>query len=983
MPSLSLSELVHLFQSAGIQMRTDRTTRILYSTDASIYQVEPLGVAFPRTKDELVAIAELANRHNIPLLPRGSGSSLAGQAVGEALILDLTRYLQNIVYLNPEARVACVEPGVILNALNHSAAARGLQFAPDPASAERATMGGVIGNNSAGAHSICYGMAVDHLLSAEVVLSDGSVAVFQEVTLEEAQHRASLRGIEAHIYRTALDIRQQHADTIRKHWPRTWRRSSGYNLNYLLPWSPSGPPRWELDGLPYPPVAPGHLNLAHLLAGSEGTLGIVSQATVRLVTLPRFQVLGLLEFASVAEACDAVPEILAYQPSSIELIPRSMIQLARTVPAYARRITFLRGDPEVLLVVEFTGDTLSKLKEGAKRLGEQALIIEEASKQAEIWEVRKVGLGLLLSRTGDFKPIAFIEDVAVPVEQLGDYVRALQRILAEHNTEWEVYAHASAGCLHIRPLVNLKSAAGVQALRSIAEAAVELTRRMGGAMSGEHGDGLARSEWTEKAFGNEVYDLFCKLKRAADPSGILNPGKIVEGLKMDANLRYGTAYKAKGWQASLNFRSQVDLPGAIEMCNGAAVCRKQSGVMCPSFQITKEEMYSTRGRANLLRAMISSREREEITKAAYQALDLCLECKGCKAECPSSVDMAKLKVDFLHDYYRHRRRPVRDYLFAYFAVFAKVGSLVWPLTNWMMRRQPVRRVGEGLLGISARRPLPKLRLLRNVNGREKPKERGEVEGGCEEVLLLCDPFTRFFYPEVEAAAMEVLTAAGCKVHRIPLLGAGRTFISKGFLPQAKRQARRVVQAIARLDPQGRMPVLSTEPSEIFTLKDEYLDFFPDQEEVAELSQRAWGIEEFLVRPGPDGRPRILRIDVKNGGQNVLFHGHCYQKAQPPLADGYPVGEGAAIALLQAAGVTVRLIDSGCCGMAGAFGYEAEHYDLSMRIGEQRLFPAVRAAGENEVIAASGASCRSQIEHGTGKKAFHPLQIVAQALTKKS
>jgi len=491
------------------EIRTDLTTRILYSTDASIYQIEPLGVAFPRTQSDLAAAMEVAAAHGVPVLPRGSGSSLAGQAVGQALILDCTQFLNRIVEINPERMTATVEPGVILAALNRTAAAHGLQFGPDPASAERATIGGSLANNAAGAHSILYGMAADHLVSAEVVLSDGSQATFEEISLERARQIAAgdRRDVQTAIYRAALDIRERYGDAIRQHWPKTWRRASGYNLNYLLPWSPSQPPLWDENNawqsesgpapIPYPPVSPGCINLAPLLAGSEGTLAVIRQATLRLVPNPRYTVLGVMAFSGLAEACEATPAILELKPSAVELIPQALIHLARSVPAYAHQLSFVEqlspgGEPAALLVVEFSGDNPAVLREQVRRLGPGVFMAGTAQAQKQVWAVRKVGLGILMSRPGDLKPIAFIEDLAVPVERLGEFVRSMEQILARNGTQGNFYAHASAGCLHIRPLINLKAQGGVSDLRRIATEAVELTLQLGGAVSGEHGDGIAR-----------------------------------------------------------------------------------------------------------------------------------------------------------------------------------------------------------------------------------------------------------------------------------------------------------------------------------------------------------------------------------------------------------------------------------------------------------------------------------------------------------
>ena len=1003
MPTLS-SDFIHDVQrTIGAEICTDLTTRLLYSTDASIYQIEPLGVVFPKHLDDLQAIVELAARYRVPLLARGSGSSLAGQAIGCALIVDCSRYLTRLLEVNPEARTATVEPGLVLAQLNRAAAAYGLTFAPDPASAERATIGGSIANNASGAHSILYGMVADHLLAADVVLADGSLATFTSLPLDEAHRRAAngANALEAALYRTTLAIREHHAETIRSRFPRVWRRACGYNLNYLLPWSPTAPPLWEQvssqwspggyapAALPYPPVQAGEINLAPLLAGSEGTLAIIRRATLRLVPKPKHTLLGIVGFDSVAEACDVVPEVLAYHPSGVELIPGSLIRLARSVPAYARQLGFVIGDPQALLVVEFAADDLAFLRRQADQLKRasdhtwhrEMRFLDSPAEQQAVWNVRKVSLGLAQSRPGDDKYVSFIEDLSVPVEHLGEFVRGIERIFHEHATDAEIYAHASAGCLHIRPALNLKTPQGVRNLRDIAEQAVALTLNLGGAISGEHGVGLARSEWIERAFGAEIVALFTALKNAADPHGLLNPGKILDSQPMDVNLRFGADYRAQGWRPVLDFSSQGGLVGAIEMCNGAGVCRKEDGVMCPSFQATRQEMHSTRGRANLLRAMISEKfpTQQLAESSVHQALDLCLACKGCKAECPSSVDIAKLKVEFYHQYYQRHRRRLRDYLFAYIGWVAPLGSALSGVVNPLLSKRWVQNLGERMLGIAARRPFPKFAPRHRLN-------RWQPAPICSQpdLLLLSDVFSHYFHPEIEQATLKVLEATGFSVRPIPLLGAGRTWISKGFLDAAKRHAGHLLELLQALDPRGHLPVVGIEPSEIYTLCEEFLDFFPRDEWVHSLAKRAWLVDEFLIRPQAEGeipieRPAGCMVSHPND-KSVLLHGHCHQKARPPAEDGYPVGVEATVSMLQSVGYQVKVIEAGCCGMAGAFGYEAEHYDLSMRIGELSLFPRVRAAPEGVIIAAAGASCRAQIEDGTGRKAIHPVILLTESKT---
>lgn len=962
------------------EVRTDPASRYLYSTDASIYQVMPLAVVFPRREEDLTALVALAAEHGVPLVPRGAGSGLAGQAIGPGVVVDCSRHLDAILEVDPENRTVTVQPGVVLGRLNRHLARYGLQFGPDPSSADRATVGGVVANNATGAHSILYGMAADHLLGATVVLGDGTVADLAPVTEAEAAWLAQRPDALGALWRLALSVRREHADLLRAHWPRPWRRASGYNLPYLLPWSPTAPPRWVG---PYPPLPPDRLSLVPLLAGSEGTLALFRRLTLRLVPRPAATVLAVLAYPGVAEACDAVPDLLALAPDAVELLPAELLGRALEVPAYARLAQqalgplLAEGLPAALLVLEFSGPTPTAARDRAARALPQAFLAVTPEHQAAIWQVRKVGLGLLMARPGPRKPVAFIEDLSIPVERLGEFARAMQDLLAAHNTEAAFYAHASAGVLHIRPLLDLHTAEGVQRLRAIAVQAVDLTLRLGGVVSGEHGDGYARSEWLARQFAPPILDLFRRLKAAADPRGVLNPGKIIDPPPMDAHLRYGPAYRTpRAWTPVLDFSAQVSLVDAVEQCNGAGVCRKDRGLMCPSFQATREEMHSTRGRANLLRALLTGAI-PQAEAAAKAALDLCLACKGCKAECPSAVDMAKLKYEFLHHYHRRHRRPVRDYLFAYLDRAAPWGAWLAPLVN-ALAPGLYRALGP-LLGLDPRRSLPRLAWCPPWQSAPRPAFRIAKEEVAEPtVLYLPDAFTRYFEPEVEQAALALLRAAGERVAVLSVVGAGRPLISKGFLPQARRRAQRVLAAVACLDPEGRLPVVGAEPSEIYTLSDEYPDLVPGPAARA-LAQRAWLIDEFLLRR-PVALERLqARLRLPDGA-TVRLHGHCYQKARPPVADGRPVGVAATQGLLTALGAAVDLIEAGCCGMAGAFGYEAEHFDLSLRIGELALLPAVRQTPPDIPVLAVGTSCRHQIYDGAGREALHPLVWLARHLT---
>lgn len=976
-------------------LRLDSASKTLYSTDASMYQIQPLGVAVPRTQEDLQAAVELAAKFKIPILPRGSGSSLGGQAIGEALILDCSRHLDSIIEINPETHSATVEPGVILSSLNRQAAKYGLMFGPDPASAERATMGGVIGNNATGAHSILYGMSADHLIEADVILGDGSLARWG-LFVEEERGSKKEAGLMGEVMATVLKIREQYADEIKRSYPRSWRNSAGYRLNYLLPWSPSVPPQWSADdyGLSSTIYRPqSTVNLASLLAGSEGTLAVMRRARVNLVRKPKHTILGVLAYDSIASACDDVPRLLEFHPSAIELIPRMILQLARSVPAYGRQMGWIVGDPAAVLVIEFSADQLSVLKEAVRGLGDVLTIAESAEEQNRVWSIRKMGLGILDSRPRAARPAAFIEDCAVPVERLGDFVREIEKILAEHKTEGGIYAHASAGCLHIRPILNLQSGEGVRALRSIGEQVFALVMSLGGSMSSEHGDGISSGEFIEKTYGAEVSEAMRMLKQAADPHNLLNPKKMLDAPPMDTHLRYGETYHAQAWTSALHFEHEHGLAGAIEHCNGQGVCRKlalrgaegTTGVMCPSFQATRDEAFSTRGRANLLRAVISDQrsvDNREMMDSVYQSLDLCLACKGCTSECPSGVDMPKLKYEFMHEYYKTHRRPLHDYLFGYFHVAAKLLSPVAPLANILMRTKWSSKLIAAIMGITDQRPFPVFSTTKS-----KPRPPSGVIKRTDEkrktVLFLSDVFSRYLEPQVAQAAYDILDFAGYDVKVLSSVGAGASFLSKGFIDEARRHAEKVLDEIKTLG--GRyaadVSVVGCEPPEVYCLKHEYVSLLPERRaEIESIAKNVWLVDEFLLRIGTWDNGVFDALREKNAqllNQRVTFHPHCHQRAEGLADDGLPSGSSATAALLKMAGYDVDVIDAGCCGMAGTFGYDAEHYELSMQVGELGVLPKVRELGG--VVASTGSACRIQIQQGAGIEAKHPLELVRERL----
>ena len=958
----------------GVEARFDPITTTLYSTDASNHQIIPLGVVLPRHREEIAAIVGKAGELGLPVLPRGAGTSLGGQAVGACLILDTARHLDRIRSIDPDRHTATVEPGVVCQTLNAAAGAAGLQYGPDPASADRATFGGMLGNNATGAHSIRYGMSSDHLLRAVMVVGDGSLVEFTAVDPAEAARKGSGDTIEAAVHRTALELRRTIPDEIDRRWPRTWRRASGYGVNYLTGQTHDSPPGW-FDA-PNPYIDADKINIPAAVCGSEGTLGILVEAEVRLVPRPRATALLLLSFDSVEEACMATTALLEFGPSAIELVPATLLQRAKSVPAYARRLGFLEGVPRSLLAVEFEGDTPPAAASAARNAGFRGTLLEEAEAQAGFWEVRRAGLGLLMSVPGDVKPNTFIEDVAVPIGSLAEYVRRVDDILGQYETFGEWYAHASAGCLHLRPMLNLKTAGGRRDMRRIAEAIVEVVCDLRGAVSGEHGDGLSHTGFNERLFGPKLMDSFRAWKGAFDPQGILNPGKVVvergaSAPAIDGDMRYREDYGARiDLEPVFAYRREQGLLRALEGCSGVGVCRKAGGTMCPSFQATREESDSTRGRANILRAALTGSLPPEafLRPELHRVLDLCLECKGCKAECPTGVDMARIKAEYLALYQAEHGIPLRSRLFGEIARLQAAAAPFAFIQNGLRRTQGFRRLLDLLVGIDRRRTLPALgrRPFRAAVPILEPADCA----GSDRVILFIDTFTDRNEREVGEAARRVLQAANLTVGRARgQVCCGRPMISKGMLAEARQMARRNIAALAPYARAG-LPIVGLEPSCLLTLRDEYLEFFPDDENAYAVAGATRLLEELLVEVEEGQRGRRLHWQADRG--RVLVHNHCHSRAL--------IGSGPMLDVLRSTGAEVRETSAGCCGMAGSFGYEREHYDLSMQIGGMKLFPEVTAAAEGgAVVVAPGFSCRTQVRDGTGAAAVHPAVFLAASL----
>ena len=946
-------------QIAG-EIRMDHYNRLMYSTDASMYQMMPVGVVVPRSADDVEATIRVAREHGVPVMPRGGGTALAGQTTNHAIVMDFSKYMRNVLEVSPEERWARVQPGIVNNHLSAAVRQHGLMYAPDPVTSARATVGGGIGNNSCGPHSVIYGKTLDHILEVDAILSDGSRVHFAPKVGEGLEDKLAQNDLEGAIYRETRRLAWEHADEIAQRFPRILRRVMGYNLDDF---TGSGP-----------------MNLTRAVVGSEGTLVAVTEARVNLVPLPQHRGLGVLHFTDLIECMEASVPILEHSPSAVELVGHMIIDNCKVNPGYRHMLDQFIGDPRELLFVEFYGDSprevqakLEALKADMerRRLGYATMITNDPDQQRRWYALREAGLGLAMALKGDAKPLPYVEDTAVSPEQLPEYVRRFEEVVARYDTVAAYYGHASTGCLHIRPVVNMKQHEGVEKMAAIAEEISDLVLEFGGSLTGEHGDGIVRGVFTEKMFGSELYQAFKQLKQTFDPDSIMNPGKIIETPGIRENLRIGPGVEVLDVSTYLDFSEDGGFAGHVEMCNSQGACRKLDGGMCPSFMATREEEHSTRARATMLRMVISGKlPAEELTgKRLYETMDLCVECKACKAECPSNVDMAKLKSEVLSKYYEKHGVPLRARLFGEVARLSRIGQAVAPVTNFMGSLPPTRLITERVLGISRKRPLPRFarRRFSSLFSRRAPSAKG-TRG---DVLYFHDTFTEYMHPEVGHAAVRVLEALGYNVTVESQRGCcGRPLISKGQLAKAKDWARANVDVLAPYAERGTL-IVGTEPSCLLTLRDEYPELLRDDASKSVASQ-ALMLDELIAQLARD-EPEAVRAAFAEGGKaSVQVHGHCHQKAI--------VGAGPTLEALRVAGYEPELIDSACCGMAGTFGFEKEHYDISHAMGALKLFPAIEAEEKRGwPVAVSGISCRQQIGHFTSKTPRHVAEYLAEAL----
>lgn len=932
-----------------------------YSTDASIYQIEPLAAILPRSNEDVEAARAIGQEAGISLLPRGGGTSQGGQTVGQSLVLDFSKHMNAITDFDEAEQTVWVQPGVILDQLNHWLKPKGLFYPVDISTGSRATLGGMAGNNACGARSIRYGIMVDNVLAIDALLADGTIAEFSDVP-------GNLAGLDrdgryAELVQSVRSIADRYHHAIDTGFPKVQRRVGGYNLDRIDP--------------------AGH-NMASILIGSEGTLAIFRRLKLKLQRLPAKKVLGVCHFPSFHDAMLATKTLVELAPSAVELVDRNIIELGRKIPAYRPLIDrFVRGEPDAILLVEFAGDeeeplhrSLLALDQTMADLGfqEAVLPVTKPEQQTQIWDVRKAGLNIVMSMKGDGKPVSFIEDCAVPLEHLADYTAALTNVFTRHGTTATWYAHASVGTLHVRPILNLKQEKDVKALRAIAEEAMDLVKRYKGSHSGEHGDGLVRSEFHEKMFGSDLVHAFENVKQKFDPGQTLNPGKIVNATKMDDRhlFRFKPDYQPMPIETGLDWSAWGGFSGAAEMCNNNGACRKATGgVMCPSFRITSDERHVTRGRANTLRLALSGQLGPDALTSEDMAdsLDLCVSCKACRRECPTGIDMAAMKIEVLHQRQKKFGLTLKDRLIGHLPRYAPYAQRIRRLLHARDSLPGLALLGELGLGISAKRSLPRWH--------ESPflPETTDVSNaiGNQDVVLFADTFTTWFEPDNARAAERVLSALGYRVLHPKTEGrplcCGRTYLASGMIEQAREEAMRLLQTLMPFVERG-VPIIGLEPSCLLTLKDE-IGVLLDHPKIADLAEAAHLFETFLAA-NLDAKD-LTRSFKALPWEQALVHGHCHQKAFAMMGE-------VSTCLDWIPSLEHEVIESSCCGMAGAFGYNAQHYSASINMAEQSLLPAVRAAGASTVIVADGTSCRHQIKDGSGIEAFHVARLLDLALS---
>ena len=961
------------------ELYDDNTTRTLYATDASAYREMPQAVAVPRTTEDLKLLIQFARSEKTSLIPRTAGTSLAGQVVGNGIVVDVSKYFTKILELNTTEKWVRVQPGVIRDELNLFLKPHGLLFGPETSTANRAMIGGMVGNNSCGSNSVVYRSTREHVLEIKALLSDGTETIFGSLDPDSFHAKCEGKNLEANIYRTTRTILGDYSnqESIRKEFPKKSieRRNTGYALDVLL------------DTAPFTAGQPD-FNFCSLLSGSEGTLAFITEIKLDLSPLPPKET-GLLcvHFNSIDESLRANLIALQYNPTASELIDHYILECTRDNIEQSKNRFFVQGDPGAILVIEFKKDTREEITAIAAKVEADMraaglgyhfpLLFGDDTKK--IWSLRKAGLGLLSNLPGDEKAVPVIEDTAVDVQDLPNYIREFNEILKRYDLYSVHYAHAGSGEIHLRPIINLKTKEGNQLFRTIAEEIATLVKKYQGSLSGEHGDGRLRGEFIPQMVGEKNYQLFRRIKQTWDPENIFNPGKIVDTPSMNSMLRYEPGRHTPPFPTIFRFHDQ-DILQHAEQCNGSGDCRKtqlSGGTMCPSFMATRNEKDTTRARANILREFLthSDKPNRYDNKEIYEVMDLCLSCKGCKSECPSNVDVAKLKAEFLQHYYDANGVPLRSRLIAGFTASARLGSIAPGIYNWMMKQSWVKKT----VGFAPDRSMP---LLHRTTLRSwYKKHRRETTAAAvatpktatpatKKVYLFCDEFTNYNDTEIGIKAILLLERLGYEVVIPQHEESGRTWMSKGLIRHAKTIVNKNIRALSPLISEDT-PLIGIEPSAILTFRDEYPDLADDDllAKAKALAKNAWLIDDFIANEAAKGA--ITKDQFTNDTRAIKLHGHCQQKALGSTA-------GSVKMLTLPANYTVSTIPSGCCGMAGSFGYEKEHYDISQKIGELVLLPTVRQQSAETLIAAPGTSCRHQIKDGTGRTALHPIEILYDA-----
>ncbi len=934
----------------------DQASLGIYATDASIYQIQPIAVVLPKDETDVLNTVKIANDHKVSILPRGGGTSLAGQTVGHSVILDFSKHMNEVLEFNETERWVRVQPGMVRDELNAFLQPYGLIFAPDPATSSRANIGGMIGNNSSGTKSILYGKTVDHIMELKVVLADGTILQLNELDKQEYEQKKQLQNREGAIYRKFEEIIHTNETEIHARFPKVMRRVQGYNLD-------------EFAGK-------DHWNLSKIICGSEGTLATILEAKLNLEALPKYRSVCVVHFSEVLDAIRAVNVMLPFQPSAIEILDHTVVALSRKNLTTRRHAQFIEGHPAAIQIVDFYGDTREEVMDRPRQmiarlkatgLGYAYPLFPEGKDYDDVWTIRKKGLGLMLGLKGEKKPLAFIEDAGIPTEVLPEYIDKVLKICQKHDTQAAMYAHASVGVIHVRPILDLRQAEDIERFKNIAEETFQLVKAYGGSWSGEHGDGLVRSFFLDQYFGDQIYSALKEVKRLFDPDNLMNPGKIVDAPPIDQHLRYGTSYSEKAIKTLFHYREDGSFSNAVHMCTGVGECRKMSGgTMCPSFRATRDEEHSTRGRANALRLAMSGQLDENglTSPRLKEVLDLCLSCKACKSECPSNVDMAKLKSEVYQKHYDKNGIPVRDALVRDSASTAGklAGSWHALFINDLLKALPVRWLIEKLAGIDRRRILPFYASETFVQWYENHYQPREVTKG--KVVLFADTYLNYHEPSIGIKATQLLSAAGYEVVVADVGCCQRPKISHGFLKDAKYAGVVVARELDKYLQEG-LPVLVCEPSCASALTDDLPDLLDDEGLAQRLAKGIQPIEVFMAEQIKTGKIDI-RLAAKTS--NIAIHGHCHQKA---LTGTNPLH----YIFNQVQGVEVTELPTGCCGMAGSFGYEKEHYDISKKIAGQALLPAIHKMDKDTLLVANGFSCRHQVRDFGKRKAVHWVEAL--------